>query len=201
MFEEIFESNPPDLTDAMRASHFLLFGAGGLGSNAAMMLARAGAGKLTIVDFDLIVPQNLNRQHYYLDQVGMRKVDALRDNLLRVNPEMTVVTVDCKVTAENVGNFRAIDADVVLECFDNAESKTLLVSDFIKNRPKTPIVAVSGLAGIGLLKNLTMRAGPGKLLLIGDGESETTPESGTLSTRVIAAAAMQAHEAIRLVFL
>jgi sulfur carrier protein ThiS adenylyltransferase len=182
----------------MREKHFLLFGAGGLGSNAAMMLTRAGAGKLTLIDFDVVTAQNLNRQHYFLDQLGMKKVDALRDNLLRVNPGMTVVALNAKVTTENVAELCSIDADVVLECFDEAESKTLLVSNFIKRRPATPMIAVSGLAGTGTLEDLRVSRGPGGLVLVGDGESEATPDSGTLSTRVAAAAAMQAHEAIRL---
>ena len=196
MWSELFESNPPGVADALRNRHFLLFGAGGLGSNAAVMLARAGAGKLTIVDFDEVVPSNLNRQYYFVDQIGIGKVTALRDNLLRVNPKISVDVRQMKVSQENVDEFLATDASVVLECFDAAESKAILVSSFSRYRPDLPIIAVSGLAGTGPIEELTVRRGPGNLLLVGDGKSGIDSGSGTLSTRVAAAAAMQAHEAI-----
>ena len=198
MLNDIFRSNPPGLTDMMRERHFMLFGVGGLGSNAAMMLARAGAGKLTLIDFDIVELSNLNRQYYFLDQVGMTKVDALRDNLLRVNPEIMVEAICERVDSETVCSFCYYGVDVVLECFDAAESKTLLVSHCLKNLPDTPIVAVSGLAGISPIENMRVNRGPGRLIVIGDGESEMSSEAGTVSSRVTAAAAMQAHEAIRM---
>ncbi|MCK5843471.1 MAG: sulfur carrier protein ThiS adenylyltransferase ThiF [Victivallales bacterium] len=199
MLNDIFKSNPPGLTELMRHRHFMVFGAGGLGSNAAVILARAGAGRLTLVDFDVVEPSNLNRQYYFLDQVGMAKVDALRDNLLRVNPEIVVEAICERVDSENVRFICATGADVILECFDTAESKTLLVSHCLRHLQTTPVVAVSGLAGITPIENMRVNRGPGRLIVIGDGESEMTPETGTVSSRVTAAAAMQAHEAIRLI--
>lgn len=199
MLDDIFKSNPPGLIEVMRERHFMVFGAGGLGSNAAMMLARAGAGRLTLVDFDVVEPSNLNRQYYFQDQIGMTKVDALSENLLRVNPEIMVEAISERVDVANVNALCSVGADVVLECFDNAESKTMLVSHCLKNLPETPIVAVSGLAGVGPIENMRVNRGPGPLIVIGDGESEMTPETGTVASRVTAAAAMQAHEAIRLV--
>ncbi len=66
-------------------------GLGGLGSNAAIALARAGVGKLVLVDFDLIERDNLNRQYYFSDQIGRAKVDAIKGNINRINPNINVV--------------------------------------------------------------------------------------------------------------
>ena len=61
-------------------------GVGGLGSAVAVSLARIGVGKLIIADFDVVEPSNLNRQQYFVDQLGYFKVDALTENLRRINP-------------------------------------------------------------------------------------------------------------------
>ncbi|NOY74940.1 MAG: sulfur carrier protein ThiS adenylyltransferase ThiF [Kiritimatiellaeota bacterium] len=191
---EMFQANPSGVFEVLRECRFLIFGAGGLGSNAAVMLVRAGAGALTLVDFDVIVRSNLNRQYYFADQIGMKKVQALKENLSRINPEIKVEAIEERVEPGNLQRFSSIAADIVLECFDDAECKASLVAHFIKNKPETPIVAVSGLAGVGAIGDFKISRGPGKLVVIGDPDSGSPEMAGTLA----AAAAMQAHEAIRL---
>ncbi|MDD2542674.1 MAG: sulfur carrier protein ThiS adenylyltransferase ThiF, partial [Desulfuromonadaceae bacterium] len=65
-------------------------GVGGLGSAVAVALARVGVGTLVIADFDVVEPSNLNRQQYFIDQIGRYKVDALVENLQRINPFISV---------------------------------------------------------------------------------------------------------------
>ncbi len=65
-------------------------GVGGLGSSVAVALARVGVGRLMIADFDVVEPSNLNRQQYFIDQIGSYKVEALASNLRRINPYVTV---------------------------------------------------------------------------------------------------------------
>ena len=91
------------------------------------------------------------------------------------------------------------DADIILECFDCAASKAMLASFCLRNLPEIPIITVSGLAGKGPLDHIKSSKGPGKLIIIGDQLSEVGPETGTLSSRVMFAAAMQTHTAIRIV--
>ena len=61
-------------------------GLGGLGSNIAIALARAGIGKLILIDFDKVDITNLHRQQYKANQIGMSKTEALQDNLKEINP-------------------------------------------------------------------------------------------------------------------
>ena len=69
-------------------------GAGGLGSNVAMALTRTGVGNLIIADFDRVSESNLNRQFYFKHQVGFKKVDVLKTNLLSINPDLNITTYD-----------------------------------------------------------------------------------------------------------
>ena len=195
---DIFSANPPNLTEALKQCSVFIAGAGGLGSNCAMMLARAGVVNFTIVDFDVIEPSNLNRQFYFRDQLGLPKVEALKDNLLRINPEICVKRIQKRITESNCEEIIPGDCDIILECFDSAESKATLVSFVLKYRSTIPLIAVSGLAGSGPVETIKYKKGPGKMWLIGDGECEATPENGTLSTRVMTAAAMQAHKAVQI---
>ncbi|MCK7474448.1 MAG: ThiF family adenylyltransferase [Rhodopseudomonas palustris] len=77
-------------------------GVGGLGSAVAIALARTGVGRLIIADFDLVEPSNLNRQQYFLDQLGQPKVYALRDTLARINPHVHVAACHLRLTPENI---------------------------------------------------------------------------------------------------
>ena len=77
-------------------------GAGGLGSNVAVHLVRTGIRRLVVADFDRVAPSNLNRQFYFADQVGLKKVAALEANLRRIDPDVELKTMDLRLTADNV---------------------------------------------------------------------------------------------------
>ncbi len=193
----VFSSNPPGVTRALSVRQAFVAGAGGLGSNVAMMLVRAGIGSITVADYDVVEAPNLNRQQYFTDQIGLPKVEALGTMLLRVNPGLKLNTVNAKLNHENLPAITDPCPDIVLECFDRAEEKKMLASFCISMLPQVPLVAVSGLAGTGPVENIrVLRKGPGGMIVIGDGETEMTPENGTLSSRVTFAAAYQAHMAI-----
>jgi len=194
----IFSSNPPGLEKILAAKHVFVAGAGGLGSNAAMLLTRAGTGALTIVDFDKVEPSNLNRQFYFLDQLGRPKVDALRENLLRISPSIRITALQEKISESNCGKIMSGNYDLILECFDKAECKAMIASHVLANMPDIPLITVSGLAGAGPSENLVVSRGPGRMYVIGDRVSEMNPATGTVSSRVMVAAAMQAHLGIRI---
>jgi sulfur carrier protein ThiS adenylyltransferase len=121
-------------------------GAGGLGSNCASMLVRSGFKKITIVDMDEIETSNLNRQNYFLDQVGTAKVEALAEILFKINPDLELNIINKKVDEANI-NELFHDCSILIEAFDKPAYKTLFVETFVGK--KEFVVAVSGLAGFG----------------------------------------------------
>lgn len=193
-----YAANPPGITERLRAGRVFVAGCGGLGSNVAVCLARAGVGFISLADFDRVEPSNLNRQHYFVDQLGMPKVEALRQTLARVNPDVQVAAAAVRLTPENLAARLPPACGVVCECLDSAEAKAMLVEFCLARLPDVPVVAVSGIAGAGPVGELRVSRGPLNLHLVGDGVSEADPGNGTLSTRVMAAAAIQAHIVIRL---
>lgn len=194
---DYFSSNPPELTEKLNGKQIFIAGAGGLGSNVAMLLVKAGADNLKVIDFDSIEPANINRQFYFRDQVGMVKVEALKANLLRINPDINIEIANVRLTPENTDDVIPATPEIILECFDGAESKALIVSFCLKQRSDIPVITVSGLAGDGPLETIKVSPGPGKLQIIGDGVTEVSPQTGTLSSRVMYAASIQAHLAIK----
>ena len=171
-------------------------GAGGLGSNCAVALARTGVGKLVIADFDTVSAQNLNRQFYFIDQIGMKKVDALYDNLIRIRPYTAIVIHSVRVTPQNM-KLLFIHCDVVVEAFDKAEEKEWFIKEMFRQFPHVPLVVASGLAGYGSLEMLKV-VHQGNLTVCGDGTSEVTEHTPPLAPRVGITAFMEADVAINI---
>ncbi len=119
-------------------------GVGGIGSNVAMHLVRAGYTAQKLVDFDRVELSNLNRQFYFLDQLGKYKVDMLRENLLRINPHAAIETARMRLAPENMlATFR--DCRILVEGFDDQEMKKVLLETFADL--DIPIISASGIAG------------------------------------------------------
>jgi len=171
-------------------------GAGGLGSNAAMLLARAGVGKLIIADFDVVEPSDLNRQFYFLDQIGLPKVVALEQNLKKLNPYSIYEMHNVRITADNVKEIFS-SADLLIEAFDRAEEKQMLIEQWLAHFPQKPIIVASGLAGYGGNNKLRQRK-LGNLYICGDQASECDECTAPMAPRVTVVAAMQANLAIEL---
>jgi sulfur carrier protein ThiS adenylyltransferase len=192
----LFAKHDPQVLAALRASTVGIAGAGGLGSNVAISLARAGVGRLIIADFDRVEPSNLNRQQYVVRQIGRRKVHALRENLRAINPfsEYTVHAV--RVTRANVGRIFG-DAEILVEAFDKAAAKQMLIDTWLSLHPDRPIVAASGLAGYGKNRKLRTRR-LGSVYLCGDEESECPKGISPMAPRVAIVANMQANLVVEL---
>lgn len=172
-----------------------LAGAGGLGSNCAYNLVRAGFKRFIIVDFDIIDPSNLDRQFYFMDQVGMKKVEALKINLLRINPGLELKMIDKKIENTNIKELFN-DCDVIVECFDKAEYKSMLVSGLLHSGKL--IVSASGLGGIGSSDDIKTHKIKKNLIIIGDLKSDID-RAPALSPRVSVAAAKQADAVLEFV--
>ncbi len=172
-------------------------GAGGLGSNIAIALARVGVGRLIIVDFDLVEPSNLNRQQYFIDQIGLPKVTALEENLRRINPGVRVEAHQKRVTPENIQELFG-EVDVLVEAFDAADQKTMLISHFLRGGTKTPLVAGSGMAGYEPSNTILTQKVTDNLYVCGDGCTAAQPGRGLMAPRVGVAAHHQANAVLRL---
>lgn len=170
-------------------------GAGGLGSNCAMALTRAGIGKLIISDFDTVSWSNLNRQYYFADQVGCKKVKALRKNILRVNIETHVETHDVKLNPEKIVDIYK-GCDIIVEAFDKAEMKEMIADTVLSIWPEKVLIMGSGMAGWGNSNSLRERYLGNKLIVCGDEVSEVSEELPPLAARVGIVANMQANAVI-----
>src|SRR6202795_4926151 len=107
-------------------SRVLLLGAGGLGSPAALYLAAAGVGTLGIVDMDVVDASNLQRQILHnMDRIGDRKVDSAKKTLTLLNPDVTVVTYDTRLGADNVLDIIR-GYDVIVDGTDNFPTRYLV---------------------------------------------------------------------------
>ncbi len=173
-------------------------GLGGLGSNVALALARAGVGRLHLIDFDRVEPTNLNRQQYSADQVGLPKAEALRANVAAANPFCEIVSDVVKVTPENIAALLQ-DDDVVCEAFDRAEAKAMLVSGVMEAFPDKPVVAASGMSGLGSANAIVTRRLAENLYVCGDGETDVDDGLGLYGARVMVCAAHQATMILRLI--
>ena len=172
-------------------------GLGGLGSNIAIALARAGIGKLLLIDFDRVDITNLHRQQYKANQIGLHKADALAKNLSEIAPYAEIKTVTAKITEENIVSLLK-DADIVCEAFDNAGDKAMLVNGILEQLPDCYLVAASGMAGIDTPNTIKTRKIMRHFYLCGDEVSDVENTIGLVAPRVMLCAAHQAHTVLRI---
>ena len=172
-------------------------GLGGLGSNIAVALARAGIGKLLLIDFDRVDITNLHRQQYKANQIGLYKVDAFAENLLEIAPYTEITAVTAKITEENFADLLK-EADVVCEAFDNAETKAMLVNGVLEQLPNCYLVAASGMAGMDTPNTIRTRKVMGRFYLCGDETNDVADTIGLVAPRVMLCAAHQAHIVLRI---
>jgi sulfur carrier protein ThiS adenylyltransferase len=193
---KFFSRHDPRILSILRSSIVGIAGAGGLGSNVAVSLARAGLGTLIIADWDQVEPSDLNRQYYFLEQVGKPKVLALLENLKRINAFSQYKIHDIKIEPGNVATIFGT-ADILIEAFDKAEMKQMLVNTWLSLFPQKPIISASGLAGIGKNQRLHTRKA-GDLYICGDEETECEERISPMAPRVGIVANMQANLALEL---
>lgn len=192
----IFSRNTPGVYEKIKDSTVGIAGIGGLGSNVAVALVRSGIGRLILADHDVVEYSNINRQFYFIDQIGMLKVDAIKDTLFRINPYIKLETYAERITPNNIKKiYKKID--VMIEAFDKAEEKAMILKKFTFFFPDIPIITVSGIAGSGSSNNIKTKKIGKHTYLVGDLKSEST--LGLMSPRVGIAAYHQANLAVKLI--
>lgn len=182
---------------ALHNAHIAVVGLGGLGSNIAVALTRLGIGHLYLYDFDKVELSNLNRQYYFLGDIGKYKADALIAHLRQINPYADFQAQVIKVTPENIPELLG-SCSIICEALDAAESKAMLVSNVLTNWSDKKIIAGSGLAGFGAASAITSKRINKNLYICGDNESDfhALPLCGA---RVALCAAQQALLVARII--
>ena len=191
------ERHGKELHKTFSSATVAVCGLGGLGSNIAIALARAGVGKLILIDFDRVDITNLHRQQYKADQIGMYKTDALADSLREINPYIVLDAHAERITEENAVTLLS-DADIICEAFDDAECKAMLTNTVLSELPDKYLVAASGMAGMGTVNSIKTRRITSRFYLCGDEMSEVSENIGLVAPRVALCAAHQAHTVLRI---
>lgn len=199
---EEFESlmmarHAPGIHQKIKDSVVGIAGLGGLGSMVAIALARIGVGTLILVDFDVVEPSNLNRQQYFIHQIGMTKVKAMTENISRINPYVRIVCFHEKLDRNSVGRIFK-DVQVIVEAFDRAEEKAMLINTISEKMPDKYIVAASGVAGYGDNNEIKTIRFSSKIFIIGDQKTPAQPGVGLMAPRVGIAAHHQANLVLRI---
>ena len=195
--DALIERHGRERQERFSAATVAVCGLGGLGSNIAIALARAGIGKLILVDFDKVDLTNLHRQQYKASQIGMYKTEALAENLREINPYIELETHTVRITVENALPLLK-NADVICEAFDHAEAKAMLTNLVLEAMPETYLVAASGMAGFGSANTVKTRRIMKRFYLCGDEASDVNGGIGLVSSRVMLCAAHQAHMVLRI---
>ena len=191
------ERHGKELHKAFSSATVAVCGLGGLGSNIAIALARAGVGRLILIDFDRVDITNLHRQQYKASQIGMHKIDALADNLREIAPYIELEAHTERITEDNAVMLLS-DADIICEAFDDAECKAMLTNTVLFELPDKYLVAASGMAGMDAPNTIKTRRITSRFYLCGDEASDVSDGIGLVAPRVALCAAHQAHTVLRI---
>ena len=196
-YQALVERHGEERQAKFQAGRVAVCGLGGLGSNIAILLARAGVGHLHLIDFDRVDVSNLNRQQYFVEQLGRLKTEALPETLRRINPWCEVQAETLKVTAETIPGL--FDGDgIICEAFDRAEAKAMLCQGVLEHYPQKYLVSGVGMAGLDSANTIRTRRVSRRFFLCGDGVTESGPGTPLVSSRVMVCAAHQATMILRI---
>ncbi len=184
--------------DKLKGARVAIAGLGGLGSNIAVSLTRAGVGELMLVDFDRVELSNLNRQQYEISDLGKYKTEALAQRLARIDPYIKLSYKTVKVTAENASELFG-SFGIVCEAFDRADMKAMLINTLLEQCPDTVIVSGSGMAGHLSSNTIKTRHVLERLYICGDEVTDSSAVNGLMAPRVAICANHQANMVIRLI--
>lgn len=193
----LYSRHTPGVQEKIKGSIIGVMGLGGLGSVVSIALARIGVGTLLLADYDVVEPSNLNRQQYLIAQVGMKKTQAMKENLAQINPYVQVEIFDGELTEKNIPTIFK-DVDVLAECFDQAEMKAKALRAVLTSLPGKGYVGASGMAGFGDNNLIRTKKLYPNVFVVGDHESEAKPGQGLMAPRVGIAACQQANQVLRI---
>ncbi|MBF0618790.1 MAG: sulfur carrier protein ThiS adenylyltransferase ThiF [Candidatus Omnitrophica bacterium] len=184
----------PEQLEVIQQQRIGIAGAGGLGSNIAIILVRTGFKKISILDKDTIEASNLNRQDYTLADIGKPKVLCLKKRLLTINPDLDIITHLSEWSPASADTFFTHCA-ILVEAFDQAETKTAFVG-WAVSKAKF-VVSGNGMAGLDE-SHVTAVKKTGNLYIVGDNSADIHTGAAPLAPRVMQCAAKMAEVILRL---
>lgn len=187
----------PGVHTRMKTAVVGIAGLGGLGSSVAIALARMGIGTLVTADFDIVEPSNLNRQQYFIRHLGISKTKAMTEILADINPYINVIAHEIVLDITTIPQVFQ-KCEIIVECFDQAEAKAMILEAVDEFLPDVYIVAASGLAGYGENNRIITRRIGDKIFLVGDMVKAAEPGRGLMAPRVGIAAHHQANLVVSL---
>lgn len=193
----LFQRHGEETQKRLFAATAGIAGLGGLGSNIAIHLARLGVGRLILADFDRVDISNLHRQHYFLRHIGQWKTEALKEQLLEINPWLEYEIHTVRITPENACTIFA-GCNVICEAFDRADQKAMLIENILTGLPDIPLISGSGMAGIHSANDIKTLHRFRNFYLCGDRTSDIASGESLMSPRVGVCAAHEATMAMRL---
>lgn len=197
MYAALEERHGAELQKKFSQASVAVCGLGGLGSNIAIALARAGIGRLHLIDFDRVDISNLNRQQYAVSQLGKHKTEALQETLEFIAPYVEIVVDTVRITEDNLAELLKGD-DIICEAFDRADQKAMLVNGVLETFPDKYLVSGSGMSGMDSANAIKTRRVTKHFYLCGDETSDVNDGMGLVAARVMVCAAHQAHMVLRL---
>ena len=195
--EDLLKRNVKGISKKLKKTRVCILGLGGLGSNVAVLLARSGIGYLKLVDFDIVEASNLNRQQYRISHIGLKKTEAMKSIIKEINPFVETEVLDIKIDRKNIYSTVG-DIEIVVEAFDRAETKAMILEELLTNKNKI-VVSASGMAGLGSANEIVTKKIKDNFYLVGDNYSDYEEYLGIMSTRVMICAAHQANVVLRLI--
>jgi molybdopterin/thiamine biosynthesis adenylyltransferase len=185
--------------EKLLASRVLIVGAGGLGSPAAMYLAAAGVGQISIADHDVVELSNLQRQLLHRDSdIGRPKAASASDTLRTINPDVTVAAIDTRLQGEPL-DAEVRHSRVVLDCSDNFDTRFAVNSACVRHR--IPLVSGAAIRMQGQIAvfDAGREDSPCYHCLYRDGDEveQTCADNGVLAPLVGIIGSLQALEALK----
>lgn len=172
----------PRVHNKLKQGKVAILGLGGLGSNIAISLARIGVGKLILVDYDVVEPSNLNRQQYYIDDIGKYKTVAIKEHIKRINPFIDIDTHNLYITKENMSILNKVD--IIIEAFDDPNCKAQVSNHVLINMRDKYLIASSGMAGYYDSNIIITKKIRERFYICGDFTHEAKVGEGLMAPRV-----------------
>lgn len=198
MWEMLSMRHTPEVSRKLKEARVAVAGLGGLGSQVVIMLARCGVGTLHLIDCDVIEASNLNRQAYRICHLGKRKVDALAEELRTIQPYCHVLTTHIRIDERNAVDVLRDDT-LIIEAFDDAAAKAMLVNTVLSQTKDKVVVAASGMVGYGDSNDIRTERVNRRLYICGDRTSDLADGLALMAPRVMICAGHQANMAVRLI--
>ena len=196
IYRALAERHGEENQKKLKNGRVAICGLGGLGSNIAISLARAGVGQLHLIDFDRVDITNLNRQQYFVRQLGMYKTEALAETLKEIAPYISITIDTVRLDESNISELLKND-DIICEAFDKADAKAMLVNGVLEQFSEKYLISGSGMAGFHSANTIQTRKAMKRFYICGDEKSDIDDGVGLVASRVAVCAAHEANMAIR----